>query len=657
MRSVAAARRRAGAAGAALVAAAAALHLAACRDPGPPLRYDDLVTSGRLDAVARIEEDLEPAAERLCADQTRFAVALAGGLEIELPLALGEEPELTVAACATAALEADGAPEGAEGAAAPESAPSVASTPEGATSVASTRKGATSVARAPAAGVLALTVQGPAGLATELRLPVDGAAWAERSVSLAAMAGGPASLRLRVTAPAGGAVLVSDLWVRHRPPEPAAAGGGDPPPAAGRPERRPEGPPVLLVSVDTLRSDAALAPGSALAGFAERAERFDPHYAAASWTKPSHATLLTGLPVEAHGVELEGQVLLPEATTLAERFSAAGFTTAGLVYDCLWLDPRWGFDRGFDEYRVTRWGGDQAVREAVSWIGRHRREPFFYFLHLFTPHSDMRRLPYEGHEVTRETVAERFGLEGYGCREGACASSLLQAINAGLAPLPEEDEVLRFLYERGVATTDRALGRLFADLDALGLLDRMLVVVTSDHGEAFLEHGELLHTTLHEEVLRVPLLVHWPRGARAGERRSVPTTSIDLAPTLLAAAGLDREGLPGWDLAQAAEPAGADGGRRALFAGTTGKAVVAWPWKAIFHLAPEGPPELYRLDRDPGERRNLAEGQAEVVARLRDMGIGHVVAGREMTRPEGHPDLPVLTPEERRRLEALGYLQ
>lgn len=597
MRSAAAARRRprpGGAAGAGLVAAA--LLLASCREAAPPVRpieYQDLVVSGRLAALPGVEG----AAERLCADETRFAVAVAGGRELALPLVLGEAPELTVAACA----------------------------PGG------------------AGGELVLTIEGAGGLASELRLPVDGAAWAERSVALAAVAGGPASLRLRVSAPEGGRVLVSDLWVRHRPPE-----------ADGARDRRRRRAQVLLVSIDTLRADAALPPGSGLAAFAERAETFDPHYAAASWTKPSHATLLTGLPVEAHGVELEDQVLLPEATTLAERFSAAGFTTAALVYDCLWLDPRWGFDRGFDEYRVTRWGGDQAARATVSWIAGHRREPFFYFLHLFTPHSDMERLPYEGRGVTRGTVAERFGLAGYGCREGACASSLLQAINAGLAPLPQEDEVLRYLYRRGVATADRALGRLLADLDELGLLEDMLVVVTSDHGEAFLEHGELLHTTLHEEVLRVPLLVHWPGGARAGERRSVPTASIDVAPTLLSAAGLDAEGLPGWDLAN---PREREGRRRSLVAGTLEKAVVAWPWKAIFQLTRDEPPRLYRLDRDPGERHDLAERQPEVLKRLRDMGLGHVVAGREMTRREGHPDRPVLTPEERRRLEALGYLQ
>ncbi|HUF77455.1 MAG TPA: sulfatase-like hydrolase/transferase, partial [Thermoanaerobaculia bacterium] len=229
-----------------------------------------------------------------------------------------------------------------------------------------------------------------------------------------------------------------------------------------------------------------------------------------------------------------------------------------------------------------------------------------------------------------------------------------QAINAGLPPLAVEEEVLRFLYQRGVATADRALGRLFADLDELGLLDGMLVVVTSDHGEAFFEHGQLLHTTVHEEVLRVPLFVHWPGGERAGERRSVPTASIDLAPTLLAAVGLEHEGLPGRDLAALA---GDPGGRRALVAGTLYKAVIAHPWKAIFSLDRPVEPALYHLGRDPGELHDLAIQHPEVLARLRDMAIGHVVASRELTLPEGHPDRPTLTPEERRRLEALGYLQ
>ncbi|HEX6199812.1 MAG TPA: sulfatase, partial [Thermoanaerobaculia bacterium] len=507
--------------------------------------------------------------------------------------------------------------------------------------------GTSAGAGAPAAR-LELTVRGPRGLTSELRLPVSAGAWAEGSLDLAALAGAGATLRLRARSRGDVPILVSDLSLRH------LLEAED-----GRRRREAPGLQVLLVSVDTLRADAV---GSAeegermpgLAAFAAGAERFDPHYATASWTKPSHGSLLTGLPVEAHGAELEDQSLSPAATTLAERFSAAGFRTAGLVYDCLWLDPRFGFDRGFEEYRVVRWGADQAARFTASWIARHRREPFFYFLHLFTPHSDMEVLPYEGTGVSRETVAERFGLEAYGCRRGVCASSLLQSINAGrVAPLPGEEDVLRFLYGRGAMTADRALERLFADLSELGLLDRMLIVVTSDHGEAFFEHGELLHTTVHEEVLRVPLLVRWPDGERGGRLRTEPTSGIDLAPTLLRAAGLPAGDLPGRALQ---DPPEEDARRRAVFAGTLRKAVVAGPWKAIFPLNDE-PARLYRLDEDPGERRDVAAEHPAVLARLRELVVAHVETARALGRPAGEEPAPALTPEERRRLEALGYVE
>lgn len=602
------------AAPAALLALAALLG-AGCGPAGEPVRYEDLVVSGRLAA----RPGVEPGRERLCADETRFAVALEPGAEVEVSLVLGAAPRLGVAACLGG---------GATGGAIPGDEPGVA---------------------APAAR-LELTARGAAGLGSELRLQVGAEGWAEGVLDLAALAGGGATLRLRAhspeTSPGGRQILVSGLWLRHL----AEAGER----RDGRPARG--GPQILLVSVDTLRADA-VGPGTApyLAAFAQGAERFDPHYATASWTKPSHGSLLTGLPVEAHGAELEEQSLSPAATTLAERFSAGGFRTAGLVYDCLWLDPRFGFDRGFEEYRVVRWGADQAVRFTVSWIARHRREPFFYFLHLFTPHSDMEVLPYEAAGVSRGTVAERFGVPGYGCREGVCASALLHAINAGrVAPLPDEEAILRHLYARGVETADRALGRLFDDLDRLGLLDRMLVVVTSDHGEAFFEHGELLHTTIHEEVLRVPLLVRWPGGPGGGRLRTEPTSGIDLAPTLLRAAGLATDGLPGVAL----QDPESGSRRREVFAGTTHKAVVAGPWKAIFPPA-EGPgasARLYRLDRDPGERHDVAAEHPAVLARLRERALAHAEAARALTRRAGEEPVPGLTPEERRRLEALGYV-
>ncbi|MFP3940968.1 MAG: sulfatase-like hydrolase/transferase [Thermoanaerobaculia bacterium] len=616
-------RRRDGAPGPVIVALATLLG--GCSGDGV-LQYEDLVTSGRLAA----HPGVAAGAERLCADEARFAVALEHGTKVQVPLVLGEGAELSLAGCGPRAGSAAGPPE-------------------------------------PPAEIW-VEVRGPSGLVGERRLTVDGTAWTETVLDLAAQAGGSATLSLRVDSPRSLPVVVSDVAVRHRvAPEDATANPpGSPAGGDGGTQSAARGKQILLVSVDTLRADSLGAGRTpALDAFAARSERFEPHYAAATWTKPSHGTLLTGLPPEGHRAQLEDQALAPDAVTLAERFSRAGFATAGLTFDCLWLDPKFGFDRGFAEYRAVQWRADQAVRETVSWLARHRRQPFFYFLHLFTPHSDKDILPYEARGTTRYTVGQRFGVHGYGCREGVCASGLLRSLDAGrVEPIPEEEEILRFLYAGGVSDADRALGRLFRDLDEAGLLENLLVVVTSDHGEAFFEHGKLLHSTPHEEILRVPLLVKWPGGRRGGEVRSLPTSSVDVAPTLLAAAGLEAPELPGialQDLQRSDQGRGASSraeGRRALFAGTARKAVVAGPWKAIVPVL-DGEPELYRLDRDPGERENLAAEHPEVLERLKKRMVEHVEASRALTR--GAPDAAFpegsLSPEERRRLEALGYLQ
>lgn len=567
--------------------------------------YDDFVTSGRLGSFGGVEAGVEAT----CADETRFAVALAPGAEIRLPVELRAEPELTLAAC----LAAGDSSLGSDGAA------------------------------------IRVEVRGSAGLASATDLQVDGSGWRERRLDLRAHAGRRVDLRLRAAGPAGARLLVSDLHVRHQP-------------AAIPRERRAAaaaGPAVLLVSLDTLRADAVEpAATPALAAFAGRAEVWSPHYATATWTKPSHASLLTGYPPEVHGAQLETQAIDPAVSTLAERFAAAGHHTAGLVYDCEWLDPKWGFDRGFAEYRVMPWGADAAVRASVDWMVERRGEPFFYFLHLFTPHSDRAVLPYEAAGVDRATVEERFGVEDYGCRHGVCASRLLHRLNGYLKPLPREEAILRFLYRQGVSTTDVALGRLFGDLEAAGLFDRMLIVVTSDHGEAFFEHGQVLHGTLHREVVEVPLLVKWPRGEHAGRRRHTPSSSIDLAPTLLAAAGIAAPGLPGSPL-HARDPAAP------AFAGTTSKAIFTRRFHAIFHLASAGGTgeraELFDLRADPLEQHDLAQVQAEELDRLRRRLGEHLETGRRLRRSlgaggesEGEVEL---TPEERRRLRALGYLR
>lgn len=598
--------------------------------PEPPPRYEDLVTDGSL---ARAN-GTSTTGEIFCADETRFGVTVEAGAAVRLSTDLGTEPTLLLSACTEDEGEDAGDPE----------------------------------SGGPGDAWLTVTVEGERGLSSEMRLDLPEGRWVERSLALPAHAGGQVGLRLS-TGPRP--VRIADLAVRHRLPAAASKRSG----ADGGWSRLWRGkrePPrrILLISIDTLRHDAvgALAEPSdrssltpSLDAFAAQAEVWTSLYAAASWTKPSHASMLTGVSPAVHGAVGIEDPMAPEVETLAERFSAAGLATAALVYDCRWLAPDFGFAQGFHTYSVVPWRASQEVRGAASWMAEHGEQSeqgFFYFLHLFTPHSDSRLLPYEGGSVSRGSVEHLFGVADYGCRRGRCASSLLKSLNEGLEPLSEEPEILRHLYDGGVRDVDRALGRLFRDLEAAGLWDSMTVVVTSDHGEAFFEHGRVLHDTLHEEILQVPLLVKWPGGEGAGARHGSPASAVDLAPTLLAAAGLPVDDLPGTPLARRHPDA-------PVVAGTLDRTLIQGDWKLMVPLR-GGPVALYDLDSDPLERHDLAADprHAERVERLRDLYEAQMEIERQLRASigigigvgTGEGARPTLTPEERERLEALGYL-
>ena len=419
---------------------------------------------------------------------------------------------------------------------------------------------------------------------------------------------------------------------------------------------------ILFISVDTLREDgiAALAGGQGvevetpnLDALVAESQTWSPHYSAASWTQPSHATLLTGQYLPVHGVQNPRDVIHPGITTLAERMRAGGLLTAARVYDCVWLDPKFGFDRGFDDYAVRPYSIGKMAREVANWMADHRDQPFFFFFHNFEPHSDFSQLPYESPGLTKFDVEEQYGFENFGCREGLCSSGLLQKLETGeMEPLEGELEVMDDLYRKGIGYTDRRLGELFDRLKVLGMWDRLMIVLTSDHGEAFEAAGRVMHGGVWEEVLRVPLVIKWPGGELAGERRDLPTSSIDLAPTLLAHAGLGTDGLPGLDLRVK---------RRAtpIFAGTVERVVLAEGWKGVFR--PQSPIRLFHLEEDPKEQENLAESHPQERERLHDLlrrwseSLKPRIEARDR-RASSAAGGEELTHEEIQRLKSLGYL-
>lgn len=581
-----------------LRAAAAVLALAAfavgCGRPQVETRSRDLVTGHGLRTDGQV---LRPQ-EVLAADETWVAVTLAGGRPANALLEIAAEPVLVLAG----SLDCGGAP--------------------------------------PAEGVLYGVVEPDRGRPVEFKFELaESAGWWRREIGLGSLGGRGAELRIEAEVPPECALRLREVSVLDRRP---VAPQRD----AGRVQ-------LLLISVDTLRHDAVGALTTPnLTRLAAESESFTSCYAAASWTKPSHASMLTGFHPDTHRALLVHHAIDPALPTLAERLRQGGLATGALVYDCTWLSPRWGFGKGFDSYQVTRWRAGRQAAAAAEWLFDHRDRDFFFFLHTFEPHADFNILPYEAPGLSRASIAARFGVEGFGCRDDVCAAQLLAALTRGeVPPEPRDREILRGSYDAGVRYLDASLGTLFDSLRRAGLWDQLMVVVTSDHGEAFAEHGGYGHETLHEEVLRVPLVVKWPRGLRAGDANGAPCSGIDLAPTLLQAAGLPLDDLPGADLRARSTEA-------VVMAGTLERMVIADGLKGLFEG--KGPDRLFDLAADPGETTDLAGARPGDLQRLAVLLDRERRAALELyrrlgsARDAGQVDL---TAAERERLRAFGYLQ
>jgi choline-sulfatase len=352
---------------------------------------------------------------------------------------------------------------------------------------------------------------------------------------------------------------------------------------------------LVLVTIDTLRADRVGVYGGP-AGITPNLDRIarEGAFAASATahvplTRPSHATMFSGLLPWQHGVRdniSPGE--LPPAPLLAEVLKKNGFATAAFVSSIV-LSPHAGLGRGFDLFsdrmpagtgarfvNTLQRRGDEPLREAIRWIEQnHGHTRLFVWLHLYDPHD-----PYEPPEPWRTRFAQR-------------------------------------LYDGEVAFADDLVGQLDAALARLGLRGQTLLAVTSDHGEGLGEHGETLHGFfVYQTTLAVPLVVRAP-GVRAGGRLAATVGLVDLYRTLL-------------DLAGVVAPANARPGGRSLAAALRGGREPAdtpmyaeslvpllhfgWSdlrvlregrWKYI--QAPR--PELFDLAADPGEQRNLAAAE------------------------------------------------
>ncbi|MEM7305258.1 MAG: sulfatase [Planctomycetota bacterium] len=390
-----------------------------------------------------------------------------------------------------------------------------------------------------------------------------------------------------------------------------ACGGGADDPHAALPRGRHN---VLVFLVDTLRADrlgpyghpGGLTPR--LDAFADEALVFDRCIAQSTWTKPTTASLLTGLYPYAHGANYSRSVLPESVETLAELLAGEGYATAAFGSNPHIFAESMGFEQGFGAFEPIEPArdapfprGERIVDAALAWLdgGAPDDAPFFLYLHLIDPH-----FPYDppGHEGPVYTVIEE----------------------AEALP-PAERGRLGELYDGEVAYVDTQFGRLLDALDERGLADDTLLVFVSDHGEELFEHGDLAHHSakMFEEVARVPLLVRSPGlpEAARGRRITGVVEQVDLKATVVDALGLPaaRAGA-GTSLFARALRAAPPERQHALVEtedGSVGRGIVAPEWKYVRRWTPTVSEELYHLGEDPAELTDRAADEPEVVRAMR----------------------------------------
>ena len=390
-------------------------------------------------------------------------------------------------------------------------------------------------------------------------------------------------------------------------------------------------PNVLLVTIDTLRANrlgcygGTAVPTPNIDRLAQRGTVFAKAFAPTPLTLPSHASILTGMTPVAHGVHDNiNFVVRPEHTTLAEHLKARGYETAAVV-SASPLDSRFGLAQGFDTYDDTFMApgapktspaeqpADATVDKALKWLRAPHGGPWFLWVHIWDPHAEY------------------------------------------APPEPFLSLYKGRLYDGEVAYTDLALGRLFRFLDENRLAERTLTVLTADHGEGLGDHGERTHGYLaHNATIWVPLIIAAP-GSEPSHCPE-PVSHSDIVPTVLDVLGIaappeiqGRSLRPALD-GRSVPPA------RIYFECLSPYYELGWAPLQGFIAGDEkfvqSPvPELYDLDRDFGEMKNIAS-----TVKIADYaaGLERLVA---VLTPAAPLDARARTnPELRERLESLGYL-
>jgi arylsulfatase A-like enzyme len=454
------------------------------------------------------------------------------------------------------------------------------------------------------------------------------------------------------------------------------------PDAAGKPS-------IVIVLLDTVRLDHVGWGGSELPttprldALAREGAAFTQAISQSSWTKPSVASLLCGVVPGSHLATGQPTKLAPDRRTAADAFSAAGYKTYGISNNPN-ISYTFNFDQGFTEFHQgTSEDADTLIARARRWVAPHQEsdDPFLLYLHLNDAHY-----PYVPRDVSVTRKGEQkirgiFNPQGSSPRlDGETQNEFRKGkglhttlLDGGFTK--EDVELMRLSYAEEIRWLDDQAGDFLEEL--MEKRDDLIVIVLSDHGEEFLEHGDLGHGhTLFDELVRVPLMVAWSKalGERLGLSSGVrdeQVRTVDLLPTVLEACGLhwpagavelqgaslmaslrgdaaveDRPAFAETDLAFS--PLSGPTGPLRMWRESDAKLVITDP----FHQEVSGRYWVFDLASDPGEQRNVAGEDAALLERLEralnrsNLVIQHALASEWEVG---------LNSQQQAELAALGY--
>ncbi|MCP4148432.1 MAG: sulfatase [bacterium] len=424
---------------------------------------------------------------------------------------------------------------------------------------------------------------------------------------------------------------------------------------------------VILISLDTLRADHMGSYGYKrnttpyLDKFAEDCAVFENVYAQSPNTVISHATMLTALQPRVHEATPE-IILSDDFETLQDYFKRRDYKTGGFTSHGAWLNRNMGFAQGFDQFHSDFINAEKINGFVFDFLEKNKSDNFFLFVHYYDIHSDYDKLPYETKTDYDNTFGNDYQGSFTGCREGFCASTFLEKVNTDNWTIPEEElRYITALYDNGILYTDNQVNRLFDRLKELELFEDSLIIITSDHGEEFMEHGRTLHLQMYREVMQVPLIIKLP-GKNKPVRIKNAVGVIDIMPTALDITEIEHSDLQGRSLLPLIK--GEDEKNRFVFS-------------TLFGLEPEGEyglflrhgsnsffthnrftnTELYDTMSDPQEKQNIAEKdkrtKMELLKKTREF---FKMQQKIQKHFKFKKTQSVLSKEDREKLKSLGYL-